>query len=48
MKVLKVLFFLENFTYPSSKLRAEFTGQIAKSTSPGLSDTTFYAYCSRH
>ena len=28
-----------------SKLRAEFTSQIAKSTSPGLSDTTFFAHC---
>ena len=34
-------------TCPSGKLRTEFTSPIAKSTSPGLSDTTFFArwYC---
>ena len=31
------------FTCPSGKLRTEFTSPIAKSTSPGLSDTTFFA-----
>ena len=33
----------KNITSPSSKLKTEFTGPIAKSTSPGLSDTTFFA-----
>ena len=27
------------------KLKTEFTSPIAKSTSPGLSDTTFFAHC---
>ena len=31
------------FTCPSGKLRTEFTSPIAKSTSPGLSDTKFFA-----
>ena len=31
------------FTYPSGKLRTEFTSPMVKSTSPGLSDTTFFA-----
>ena len=30
-------------TCPSGKLITEFTSPIAKSTSPGLSDTTFFA-----
>ena len=30
------------------KLRTEFTSLIAKSTSPGLSDTTFFARWQRH
>ena len=30
-------------TCPTGKLRTEFTSPIAKSTSPGLSDTTFFA-----
>ena len=33
------------FTCQSGKLRTEFTSPIAKSTSPGLSDTTFFARC---
>ena len=33
----------KNITCPSGKLKAKFTGPIAKSTSPGLSDTTFFA-----
>ena len=33
----------KNFTSPSGKLRTEFTSLIAKSTSPGLSDNTFFA-----
>ena len=37
-----VLLFL---TCPSGKLKTEFTSRIAKSTSPGLSDTTFFARC---
>ena len=35
--------FWKNFTCPSGKLRTEFTSLIAKSTIPGLSDTTFVA-----
>ena len=27
------------------KLKTEFTSLIAKSTNPGLSDTTFFAHC---
>ena len=33
------------FGCPSGKLSTEFTSPIAKSTSPGLSDTTFFARC---
>ena len=33
----------KKFTCPSGKLITEFTSPIAKSTSPGLSDTTFFA-----
>ena len=33
------------FTCPSGKLITEFTSPIAKSTSPTLSDTTFFARC---
>ena len=33
------------FTCPSGKLRTEFTSPIAKSTSPGLSDASFFARC---
>ena len=36
----------KNITCPSGKLKTEFTSPIAKSTSPGLSDTTFFARCS--
>ena len=36
----------KNFTCPSGKLRTEFTSPTAKSTSPRLSDTTFFAHCS--
>ena len=32
---------------PLGKLRTQFTGPIAKSTSPGLSDTTFFARWSK-
>ena len=35
----------KNFTCPSGKLITEFTSPIAKPTSPGLSDTTFFARC---
>ena len=35
----------KNFTYPSGKLRTEFSSPIVKSTSPKLSDTTFFACC---
>ena len=37
--------FSKNFTCLSGKLRTKFTGPIAKSTSPWLSDTTFFAHC---
>ena len=33
----------KNITCPSGKLKTEFTSLIAKSTSPRLSDTTFFA-----
>ena len=33
----------QKVTCPSGKLRTEFTSSIAKSTSPGLLDTTFFA-----
>ena len=33
----------KNITCPLGKLKTEFTSPIAKSTSPGLSDTTFFA-----
>ena len=32
-------------TCPSGKLKTEFTSPIATPTSPGLSDTTFFAHC---
>ena len=35
----------KNITCPSGKIKTEFTSPIAKSTSPGPSDTTFFAYC---
>ena len=35
----------KNITCPSGKLKTEFTSPIAKSTSPGLSDTTFLHAC---
>ena len=34
------------FTCPLGKLRTEFTSPIVKSTSPRLSDSTFFARCS--
>ena len=37
----------KSITCPSGKLKTEFTCPIAKSTSPGLSDTTFFARCSQ-
>ena len=37
--------FPKNFTQPSGKLKKGFTSPIAKSTSPGLSDNTFFARC---
>ena len=39
--------FPKNSTYPSGKLRTKITSPIAKSTSPGLSHTTFFACCWR-
>ena len=41
------LYSSKNFTCPSGKLITEFTRPIAKSSSPGLSDTTFFACCAR-
>ena len=35
--------FPENFAFPSGNLKTEFTNPIAKSTSPGLLETTFFA-----
>ena len=35
----------KNFICPTGKLITEFTSPIAKSTSPGLSDTAFFARC---
>ena len=40
-----ILILRKIFTYPSGKLSTEFISPIAKSTSPGLSDTTFFARC---
>ena len=46
--VFKLQYFLilnstpKTFTYPLGKLRTEFSSPIAKSTSPGQSDTTFF------
>ena len=37
----------KNCTCPSGKLRTKITSPIAKSTSPGLSDTTFFARCKK-
>ena len=37
----------KNSTCPSGKLITEFTSPIAKPTSTGLSDTTFFARCKR-
>ena len=35
----------KNITCMLGKLKTEFTSLIAKSTNPGLSDTTFFARC---
>ena len=40
-----ILLLRKIFTCPSGKLSTEVTSPIAKSTSPGLSDTTFCARC---
>ena len=40
-----ILILRKIFACPSGKLSTEFTSPIAKSTSPGLSDTTFFARC---
>ena len=42
-----ILILRKLFTCPSGKLTTESTSPIAKSTSPGLSDTTFFARCIR-
>ena len=41
------LYSSKNFTCPLGKLITEFPSPIAKSSSPGLSDTTFFACCAR-
>ena len=41
------LYSSKNFTCPLGKLITEFTSPIAKSISPGLSDTTLFARCAR-
>ena len=41
------LYSSKNFTCPSGKLITEFPSPIAKSSSPGLSDTTLFARCAR-
>ena len=38
-------FLKKNITCPLGKLQTEFTSPIAKLTSPGLLDTTFFAHC---
>ena len=38
-----ILLLRKIFTCPSGELSTDFTSPIAKSTSPGLSDTTFFA-----
>ena len=43
LQFLSNLNFSKNVTCPSAKLITEFTSPIAKSTSRGLSDTTFFA-----
>ena len=40
-----ILILRKIFACLSGKLSTEFTSPIAKSTSPGLSDTTFFARC---
>ena len=40
-----ILILRKIFACPLGKLSTEFTSPIAKSTSPGLSDTTFFAPC---
>ena len=40
-----ILILWKLFTCPLGKLNTEFTSPIAKSTSPGLSDTTFFTRC---
>ena len=40
-----ILIFRKIFACPLGKLSTKFTSPIAKSTSPGLSDTTFFARC---
>ena len=37
----------KNLICPSGKLRIEITNPIAKSTNPGISDTTFFARCQK-
>ena len=41
--VLPQFEFSKKFSCPLGKLRTKFASPIAKSTSPGLSDTTFFA-----
>ena len=41
------LYSSKNFSCPSGKLITEFISPIAKSSSPGLSDTTLFVRCAR-
>ena len=43
--VLLLFEFSKNFTCPLGKLRTKVTSPIAKSSSPRLSDSTFFARC---
>ena len=43
--VLLLFEFLKKHHLPAGKLKTEFTSPIAKSTSPGLSDTTLFTRC---
>ena len=45
--VLLFIEFLKHITCLSGKLKTEFTSPIAKSTNPGLSDTAFFACCTK-
>ena len=42
--IFYVILIAQNFTFPSGKLRTEFTSRKEESTGPGLLDTTLFAY----